>query len=53
MNLFYNIIQMFQGMDEFIDMFHGVWSALPLPCQLLISFSFGSVLLVGLLKMVI
>lgn len=52
MNVFYNIVQMFSGLDELMDFFHGVWSALPLPCQLLLSFSFGTALLIGLIKMV-
>lgn len=52
MNVFYNIGQMFAGLQELVDLFHGVWGALPLPCQLLLSFSFGTVLLIGLIKMV-
>lgn len=52
MNVIYNVRQMFLGLQEVIDMFHVVWSALPVPCQLLLSFSFGIVLIVGLIKMV-
>lgn len=51
MNVFYNVKQLFEGLQEFVDFFHGVWAALPLPCQLLLAFSFGVVLLLSLLKM--
>ena len=52
MNVIHNVWQMFLGANELWLFFQGVWVALPLPCQLLLSFSFGTVLLIGLLKMV-
>lgn len=52
MNIFYNVVQLFQGMQEFTQFFRDFWSCLPLPCQLLMAFSFSVVLFIGLVKMV-
>lgn len=52
MNVIYNISQMFSGLNDLWFFFQGFWSALPVSCQLLLSFSFGAVMLIGLLKMV-
>lgn len=53
MNFFSNIVQMFVGAQQLVDFFHAFWSCLPVSCQLLIAFSFGTMLLLGLLKMVV
>ena len=52
MNVIHNVLQLFAGAGELWHFFQGVWSALPIPCQLLLSFSLGSALLIGLLSMV-
>ena len=53
MNVLYNIKQLSFALFEVWAFFRAFWLFIPLPLRLLLALSFGTVLLIGLLKMVV
>ena len=47
------LISMFSGLSEFFKLWRDMFDCLPLVCKLLIYFSFGGILLLCLLRMLV